>query len=156
MDGLWTITATAGIVVIGLSMTVFVIQPIHRLQKVRLSILEHLVEYTDVYGVTSSHRKYQARETFRQSASQLNQARQRIPFYTFWAMLLAVPKCRHIDDAQEALQVLSNLAVQVIDHQVDLTKRRAEREQVTREAAHQGAIIKQCLRIQSYELFRDQ
>ena len=146
MDALWTFLATALIAVIGLAITMFVIHPIRNLQKVRGDILRLLFEYADVYGIATDHRKYQARDALRRSALQLEKARVLIPLYWLWGALWSVPKQKNLDEAIAALQTLSILAVQIIDHQPDLTKRQAERVQVTKEAAHQEDIVKTCLR----------
>ena len=72
-----------------------------------------------------------------------------------WGTLWSVPKQQKLDEAKAALQTLASLAVQIIDHQPDLTKRRAERAQVTRKATVQEEVVKTCLRTKEFALFRD-
>ena len=155
MDTLWVIMATALIVVIGYAITTFVIYPIRDLQKVQNDILRLLLKYGDVYGLAPDKRKYQARQAFQRSVAQLDKASALIPLYWLWGALWSVPKQKQLDEAKAALQKLSSLAVQVIDHQPDLTKRQVERAQVTKEAAHQEKIVKICLRLKEYAFFRD-
>ncbi len=155
MDTLWTIAATIIIVVIGIAITIFVIHPIRNLQRVRSHILKLLVDYADVYGIAKDNRKYQARDEFLRSILQLEQARVLIPWYWLWGALWLVPKQKKLDEVSSALRTLSTLAVQIIDHQADLTRRRAEREQAAKEAVRQEQIIKTRLRLKKYEIFND-
>lgn len=152
---LWAIGSTALIIIAGYGITIFVIHPIRNLQKVLDEILHLLVESADVYGVARDNQKYQAREHFRQAVSQLEEAKLVIPLYWLWGILGPVPTQQKILKAQAALLRLADLSVQIIDHQADLSKRQAEREQVMKEAAHQEKIIEASLRLKDHILFRD-
>ncbi|MGB0908825.1 MAG: hypothetical protein ACPGYT_00555 [Nitrospirales bacterium] len=155
MDVLWALGATGLIVVAGYGITILVIHPIRNLQAVQTSILHLLTEHKDVYGIARDRQKYQAREVFRQSVSRLEEAKGRVPLYWLWEVLGPVPKQQKLEDAKAALLRLAGLAVQIIDHQADLSKRQIERAQVMKAAAQQETIIKDCLVLKDHPVFRD-
>ena len=154
MDVLWTVGATALIAAAGYGITIFVIHPIRNLQKVQDDILLLLAKHADVYGIAPDNRKYQAREAFRRSASQLGKAKTFVPFYWLWGALGPVPTEQKLLEANAALLKLADLSVQIIDHQADLSKRQSERTQVTKEAARHEEIVKACLQLKEHPIFR--
>lgn len=152
---LWTIGATILIAALGYIITTCVIYPIRDLQKVQNNILRLLLKYGDVYGIASDKRKYQAHHAFRRSVDELDKTSAVIPLYWLWGTLWSVPKQHKLNDAKTALNILSSLSIQIIDHQADLSKRQAERTQVSKKAAHQEEIVKTCLQLKEYAVLRD-
>ncbi len=155
MDVLWAFGATALIIAAGYGITIFVIHPIRNLQKVQDNILRLLVTNAEVYGIATDNRKYHAREAFRRSVSELEEVKGFIPLYWLWGVLGPVPKKQKLQEAKAALLKLATLAVQILDHQADLSKRQAERTQVMKAVARQEAIVKDCLELKDHPVFRD-
>ncbi len=152
---LWTVGTTTLIAALGYVITTFIIYPIRDLQKVQNNIIRLLLEYKDVYGIAPDQRKYQAHQAFRRSVDELEKTSAVIPLYWLWGILWSVPKQQKLNDAKTALTKLSSLSIQIIDHQADLSKRQAERAQVTNKATHQEEIVKTCLQLKEYAVLRD-